>query len=78
MRSKINAHLEGRWLREACSLPPGAKALLATALRRRGFSARAIHRVLRVARTIADLEGEENVALAHLAEAVRYRILSEH
>ena len=78
MRSKTNANLEGRWLREACSLPPGAKALLATALRRRGFSARAIHRVLRVARTIADLEGEENVALAHLAEAVRYRILSEN
>jgi magnesium chelatase family protein len=36
-----------------------------------------VHRVLRVARTISDLEGSETVLLAHLAEAVRYRVLSE-
>jgi magnesium chelatase family protein len=75
--ASTNAELDGRWLREACRLPAGAKSILATALRRRGFSARAIHRVMRVARTIADLEGEETVALAHLAEAVRYRMLGE-
>lgn len=75
--ARMNALLEGRWLREACKLPPGAKAILATALRRRGFSARAIHRVMRVSRTIADLEGEETVGLPHLAEAVRYRILGD-
>jgi magnesium chelatase family protein len=74
---KTNAMLDGRWLREACNLPPGAKSLLATALKKRGFSARAIHRVMRVARTIADLEGEEWVSLPHLAEAVRYRLLAE-
>ena len=73
----LNAELEGRRLREACALPPGGRDLLATALRRRGLSARALHRVMRVARTIADLEGAERVRLAHLAEAVRYRVLSE-
>ncbi len=70
-----NAELDGRWLREACRLPAGAKSILATALKRRGFSARAIHRVMRVARTIADLEGEEWVGLPQLAEAVRFRLM---
>jgi magnesium chelatase family protein len=73
----LNSTLEGKRLREVCALPAGGRNLLATALRRRGFSARAIHRVMRVARTIADLEGSETVKLVHLAESVRYRILSE-
>ncbi len=72
-----NAELEGKALREQCALPEGGRTLLAGALRRRGLSARAIHRVLRVARTIADLEGSERVGLTHLAEAARYRILSD-
>ncbi|MFN8176645.1 MAG: YifB family Mg chelatase-like AAA ATPase [bacterium] len=73
----LNAELEGRRLRETCELPPGGRDLLAGALRRRGLSARALHRVMRVARTIADLEGAEAVMLAHLADAVRYRLLSD-
>jgi magnesium chelatase family protein len=72
-----NSELPPRALRDVCALPPGGRQLLAAALRRRGLSARAVHRVLRVARTIADLEGAERVLLAHLAEAVRYRILSD-
>lgn len=72
-----NAELEGKWLRELCALPTGGRALLAASLRRRGLSARAVHRVLRVARTLADLEGREAVGLTHLAEAARYRILSD-
>jgi len=72
-----NAELPGRALRDVCALPTGGRALLAGALRRRGLSARAIHRVLRVARTLADLEGRDRVDLTHLAEAVRYRILSD-
>jgi magnesium chelatase family protein len=73
----LNAELDGRRLREVCALPAGGRDLLAGALRRRGLSARALVRVMRVARTIADLEGAETVMLAHLAEAVRYRVLSE-
>jgi magnesium chelatase family protein len=73
----LNAELESKRLREACALPQGGRDLLVTALRRRGLSARALHRVMRVARTIADLEGAEHVMLAHLAEAVRYRALSD-
>jgi magnesium chelatase family protein len=74
---RLNAELAGRALREACALPAGGKQLLAAALRRRGLSARAIHRVLRVSRTIADLEGSPDVGLPHLAEAVRYRVLPD-
>jgi magnesium chelatase family protein len=73
----LNAELESKRLREACALPSGGRDLLATALRRRGLSARALHRVMRVARTISDLEAAEAVMLAHLAEAVRYRVLSD-
>ncbi|MEZ5066769.1 MAG: YifB family Mg chelatase-like AAA ATPase [bacterium] len=72
-----NADLAGRDLRRACPLPAGARAVLAEALRRRGLSARALHRVLRVARTLADLEGVDSLGLTHLAEALRYRVLSE-
>jgi magnesium chelatase family protein len=75
--SPWNASLGGKALRQTCKLPPGGRQLLAGALRRRGLSARAIHRVLRVARTIADLEGAERVMLTHLAGALRYRLLSE-
>jgi magnesium chelatase family protein len=53
----------------------GAEAirLLADAAERLGFTARAYHRVLRVARTIADLDGDHSVGEPHVAEALRYR-----
>ena len=54
-------------------LEPGAEPLLATATEQIGLSARAFHRVLRVARTIADLAGCETIASVHLAEAIQYR-----
>jgi magnesium chelatase family protein len=52
-------------------------ALLHDASEKLGFSARAYHRVLRVARTLADLEGEEKVGRLHLAEAISYRMPGE-
>ncbi len=68
-----NAALAGRLLRESCRLGGDAEALLSRAIDRMGLSGRAHDRVLRVARTVADLAGEGNIAAEHLAEALNYR-----
>jgi magnesium chelatase family protein len=52
-------------------------ALLRDASEKMGFSARAYHRVLKVSRTLADLDGEEKVGRIHLAEAISYRMAAE-
>jgi magnesium chelatase family protein len=70
-----NADLAPAEVREHCRIDTAGERLLRTAVQRLGLSARAYHRVLRVARTIADLGGSERVAAAHLAEAVQYRSL---
>jgi magnesium chelatase family protein len=62
-------------LREHCAPDRAGERLLRSAVQRLGLSARAYHRVLRVARTIADLDGAERMAVEHLAEAVQYRTL---
>ena len=74
-RGVANAGLSGRALERYCSVDDGSKAMLATAMERLGLSARALHRILRVARTIADLEGAEDLARHHLVEALGYRKL---
>ena len=56
-----------------CSLDDNAKGLLQAATQKLSLSARAFHRILKVSRTIADLEGAENIATSHLAEALQYR-----
>ena len=58
---------------KACPLDDGAKALLQAATQRLNLSARAFHRILKVSRTIADLEGAKDIGVAHLAEALQYR-----
>ena len=69
-----NAHMDARHVRRYCRpLPKEAAGLLRAALERLGLSARAHDRILKVARTIADMAGEERIEAAHVAEAVQYR-----
>ena len=68
-----NGRVPGRWLETETAIDSDARELLATAADRLGLSARGYHRVLRVARTIADLEGEAAVRAHCVAEALRYR-----
>ena len=70
-----NAHMSSTELRKFCSPPAPARALLRTAVESLGLSARAYDRILKVGRTIADLEGRESIGERHLAEAVHYRSL---
>jgi magnesium chelatase family protein len=68
-----NCALCGRLLRRVCVLEGDSEVLLARAIDRMGLSGRGHDRVLRVARTVADLAGEERIAAEHLAEALNYR-----
>jgi magnesium chelatase family protein len=68
-----NARAPGRWLETHGAVAPRARQLLTSAGEQLHLSARAFHRVLRVARTIADLEAEEKVQSSHVAEALGYR-----
>jgi len=69
----FNAHLRGDNLKRFCALSSAAKELLGAAVDRLGFSARALDKLCRVARTIADLSGAVNVESAHIAEAIQMR-----
>jgi magnesium chelatase family protein len=71
----LNAQLPPRELRRVAPLDQRGRRLLETASERLGLSARAYTRIVRVARTIADLAGEERITTAHLAEAIQYRNL---
>jgi len=68
-----NAHMAPREIRAYCRLSDGADALLRTAIARLGLSARAYHRTLKIARTIADLAGAAAIEAPHVSEAVQYR-----
>ena len=70
---RCNAHAPGRWLDTRTPVDRAARELLGAAAERLALSARGYHRVLKVARTVADLEGAETVTPASVAEALRYR-----
>ena len=61
-----------------CAIFLASKKLLEMAVNRLGFSARAYTRVLKVARSIADLEGTEEIRPAHLSEAIQYRMMEKY
>ena len=70
-----NAHMTARDLRRHCRLSEAVESLLRDAVNRLGLSARAYHRVLKIGRTIADLDGSAELETSHVSEAIQYRTL---
>ena len=70
-----NAFMTPKEIKEFCLLPAGADAILETAMRKFGLSARSLDKILKTARTIADLDGKENIEVNHLVEVMQYRPL---
>ena len=77
-RGYYNADIPARALRKLCALDDAGERTLEMAVRRMGLSARAHDRILKLARTIADLDHSSAVSAKHLAEAVRYRSLDRN
>ncbi|MCB0473483.1 MAG: ATP-binding protein, partial [Flavobacteriaceae bacterium] len=70
-----NAQMNTKQIRAHCALDEASKQLLKTAMERLNLSARAYDRILKVARTIADLDAAESVSSQHISEAIQYRSL---
>jgi magnesium chelatase family protein len=71
----LNGRMTGRLIRKHCQLDADSEALLKSAMDDLGLSARAYDRILRVARTVADLGGSDRIDAGHVAEAIGYRTL---
>ena len=72
---RLNGRMPPSQIRIFCKLEPDAESLLKSAMEEMGLSARAHDKILRIGRTIADLEASENITAAHLSEAINYRTL---
>lgn len=75
IHTRYNAHMSSRLVRQFCKLTPPCQELIKASVNDLGLSARAHDKVLRVARTIADLDNSEQIDEAHLSEAINYRML---
>jgi len=73
-----NAQMTPRLIRKYCIVDAASKSLLENAITRLGLSARAYDRILKVSRTLADLEGKENIEPGHVSEAIQYRTLDRN
>jgi magnesium chelatase family protein len=73
-----NAQMTNRQIKKFCQIDEASQKLLEMAIDKFGLSARAYTRILKVARTIADLEDQENIQPAHLSEAIQYRSLDRN
>jgi magnesium chelatase family protein len=73
-----NAHMQTRHLKKYCPITSAGQELLRAAMAKLGLSARAYDRILKVARTIADLEGALDIKESHLSEAIQYRTLDRN
>jgi len=73
LKMKSNAAIGSRHIKEFCKLDEKAEKTIASAMESMKLSARVYHRLLKIARTIADLEGVENITAGHIAEALQYR-----
>ncbi len=76
--SLYNANLSSRQLRTYCPLDDACQNLMKASVNEMGLSARAHDKILRVARTIADLDASDEIRHAHLSEAINYRILDRN
>jgi magnesium chelatase family protein len=72
-----NSQMTTKMLKEYCKIDDSGMSLLKTAMEKLGLSARAYDRILKVSRTIADIEQSENIRIEHLAEAIHYRSLDK-
>jgi magnesium chelatase family protein len=78
MKIYSNAQMTNRHIKKFCQIDEASQKLLEMAIDKFGLSARAYTRILKVARTIADIEGKENIETAHLSESIQYRTLDRN
>jgi len=77
-RGQTNSRMPARLIRKQCALDETGERTLEMAMRRMSLSARAHDRILKVARTVVDLDQSESVAAKHIAEAIQYRSLDRN
>jgi magnesium chelatase family protein len=73
-----NAQMSPRLIRRYCAIDASSKSLLENAITRLGLSARAYDRILKVSRTLADMQGKESIEPEHVSEAIQYRTLDRN